>query len=746
MRLILRHIRKSVLRTPLQSIIILLTVFFSALIFLCAPALLDSIPKENDLRNSVKYGESDLMISSGKDTHFVSADEIKGLLGSEHRVYGTLAVSLASENETALGVAADLATISECFDFSFISSEPISESELEKAIFVTKDYAQKNSLKVGDTVKLGLLGAENDYTVKGINSRRFFDTYDILMSDIGAKNTLAELSPLFVVFDTLPCSNVYIVSPNGDTEGTLTALAPYLNEHGLSYTQCKINTYDFLNKLLSVFVIGILLFSAIVAAVLLSFPLEILHKRREQEMQAFIIAGTPKKKILAALFTERAVYTLLGTALALAVSPPLLRFFASDFTTNGISLSAKDIIMCVCAEILINIILLARQGIARLCRKRMIFIFKIATLTLFAAVILTACLVKESMRYYFASPAIVLTVIMIFIAVKPLSAGISKIFGNLSFKLKGRIGTSLSLASKNNASLPEIHNVGRILSAMISISLVLITSVSFFDNRIDSAYEHFDCDNVVLSADMGVSEKAMTVQGTAACSRAFVGEGVLVDCEYSLVVSSVEDAEFSSTEGLPKGNEILISKPLADLYGYGIGDKVTMSIMNEPREFVLGGYCENNSYFAIISAEDCKIPYNITLVKKASSADQGYLKALTKALSVYGVPVQSAHSLLETQIFFAKSAASLIGKYVGMLLIMISIASLNLIWVCYRRRKKEFSDFKTVGMTTSDISLMIACELVLTLILTAVLAFAGSACLHVFLSLSMNSFGFTLFQ
>ena len=118
MKLLLKHLLRSIRQKPLQPIILLLTLTLAMATAIFAFTLDDMIADDIDAAQSAKYGNASLMIRVGNssDSRFLFVDDVIDVLGEDVKAVGAYDLPLIlDQTDTTIAVATEFERFSEIF-------------------------------------------------------------------------------------------------------------------------------------------------------------------------------------------------------------------------------------------------------------------------------------------------------------------------------------------------------------------------------------------------------------------------------------------------------------------------------------------------------------------------------------------------------------------------------------------------------------------------------------------------------
>ncbi len=752
MRLIFRHLLRSIKKSPVQTLVLLLTVFLSAVLFCGIFEVSVALATENDGFSKSGYGNAQISVTaqSGENSNFLTASRLR-LSEEQASVCGILPLpSYVGEGEqitSVLGAATDFYTVDDVFLLDFVQIENVDSDKISRAVYLSERFAKNHGLRVGDALAISLLGEQVSFTIKGINRYAFFDGYEFIIDARGALNVLSKISPTFAVFDEGDAPYQKILVRARD-EGQVQSLVLSLNErlNGLGWTASEVvGYYSYLNSVIALVLTVIVLFSAILAGILLHFTLNIMAEKRKNQTQTLYLSGASPKLLLLGFAIELFIYLFIGTGLGVGVSAFVLPTFGtlSSMQYAQIVLSPVGIAVCAGAELVSGAVSFLLYALSSFRRKPPRLGGKTALVSALIVVICAICAlcVPPAYALYFSVAAILPAFFALVVGLPALL----KVFARLlAPKLeRGTRGVYCSLALKNCYKISPLHDVLRILSVVASAVLVLCACFHYGDHLVYDYHNTFDCDYIALGSGVSVSNRIAAVEGTTDSTPCFfaIGQG---EGAYSFFLADCpKEGYLLDQTPMPEGKGIVLPKAVARLFGVGVGDKLCIKLFGTEYEFTVSGFGAEDGRLCFINAAAHGMEYNYTLVRAEGGG--GYLSRLSSALSVYGITVQQPSALFAHNLSFVDVFFTILKMFVIGVCAISFVAVCNLVTVSYLRRREQFNSLKLLGATKDGLALTVATEggVLLLLALLSCLAVGGALC--GFLDLALCSFGFRLF-
>ena len=199
MRLILKHLFRSIKKKPTQPIILVLTLTLSVLVSIVSLATDSMIRDEIATATSEGFGNSSFKISLSSDStsRFMFSSEVRQILGEGADAVGALELAaFTSDGSASLAVATELDRISDFFDFRFTEITPMPQNQVTSCVYISSDFAKRYDLSLNDTVELEVGRIKKNYRVAGISETDFMASYDLMLDVSGVMRILTAKSPV----------------------------------------------------------------------------------------------------------------------------------------------------------------------------------------------------------------------------------------------------------------------------------------------------------------------------------------------------------------------------------------------------------------------------------------------------------------------------------------------------------------------------------------------------------------------
>lgn len=764
MRLLFKHLFRSIGRHPLQPLILILTVMLSVTFTASALTLRDAITEESEANIAAQYGSADLVVAqgSGSDSRFMLAERADALLGESCVTVGIFntVLSLSDGGESVFAVASDLYTVGDVFDIRFSEYLGISEDSLSRSVLISRDLSDRLGLSLGDGLSVEILGVQGSFTVSGISEARYLGKYDVMLDTRAVMRALSQSSAFISAMgeDFLPSTTLYIDLSDEVTAGEcISILSSDSDFSGKSFTDVDgIRNSSLITDTLD-FVISVSVALIILVSAAVTFAcFYILSLKRTDENESLTLAGARPLVMNSMQYGEILLYWLVGTPLGILLSVPASRLFGlavglsyatPTLTVAGSLIAAFVMLVSVLLTATVFILTrgrrrreipLGRMSLAALASSAVLFVL---TFTLDGEARLTVGVVS------------VLSLILLLLLSTPIitrkisslaSAALSK-----GGKVDGRGVRSAPIyyGLKNYLSVKVLHNTTRLVAllvaALISTGALVLASEGFMQ----LGEEMLDGDYAVLSP----TERAygrLSESENGSVMRVYQQSATYGEGKTLTVLAADSPRAFNPVleiESLPRGGGAVISSTCREQLSLDIGDAMTVMLGGAPLTLTVGAVADMGIPAVIIDSEHFGIGYNMLLVK----ADGGREEAMLSELSAVAAGEMSAVVEVSELI---KSHTELLEIYISaayvLLFALILFATVGLadnLSESYRQRRGDFELFRLAGASRRAIVGVKLTEVLLSLLLGALVGILFSLPTLLSLNEAAHSLNFDLF-
>ncbi|MCD8200571.1 MAG: hypothetical protein LUD47_00670 [Clostridia bacterium] len=742
-----KHTIRSVRRSPWQTVIIIVTVFLSALLFALSADLSFFAEEEYDLTAMAAYGSADIYIShEGSGVSYLFSEDVSTLCEEGDAYTGYLSVPARGSGWSALGAAADFETLEGVFSFSFDTGTEISEVP-ENAVFLAEGFAKELGITSGDVFTAETEGVKLSFIVAGVSPSYFFSGYDFFFSSAYAVKYLSSVFPEFTLSRGVPYEKAFIrLKENSDAESALEEIQKALKV--TDFRAVSVSTElsdDFTAATIDVVVAVTMILAVIVAATVMYFSLGILSSGRERETETFLSAGMPPRRLALSLCLETAAYLVIGTAPAILASyflvPAILKprtvYVTPHMTGRGVLFAVIFELVSGAVSLMVHF---ARSRVKTGEAKKGSLVALITGLAAVAALGLAMVFTPVRLRYILALLMIFAVIAVIFALAGP----VCRALGKASPAIRGRtpkvpcLVTALSGCGK----VMSLRSIMRVSAVIVSVIAVLFAMYSFEAERVETEFLCADADYFLVNAGSDAVDAANSLDGAEAC--AFYMTYAVAPDGRRLWLVSAEDSSFLATDvGEVSEGDVFLPKTVADLLELSPGGEVTLTLDGEDITFMLAGYSGESVSYGYFSAYGAGKEYDMALVRCDSPGEE-FKKILSDAVSPFGAVAETYERIFASAMSEAENFSEILAVYTWLIGIIAVTGTVDVAVVTYLKRRGEFKTMRLCGMSKRDIAKVVAEELAIIVVIAgAASALCGWGFTRL-LDVALRSFGFAL--
>lgn len=788
MRLIFKHIRRTVAKRPTQPLILILTVMLAVITSVFAFTVEDTVSRENAAAQEASYGGADFTVtlSGSSEERFMFAaeaeeliraafdEQLPALLDEDDKpavepsaVEGCYELPLVLEGETALGVAVDFYGIDRIFSFEFIEYGRVTVGSVSDTAFISARLAEERGLGLGDEIAVELMGGEKKYTVEGITRTPLIGEHDIMVDITGVRRMMGESSPVFAALgDSFrPSSTLYVRLARNEDEGIPTygkkdekgeEIDPVLDMMALMaederYSDKTItDARGIITEKTGTGSLDTLVAFAVALACLLSAVVTfccfyILASERVEENLSLAYAGASPRVLSGIQYAEAFIYWLIGAPLGALVSIPLARVATSfiglkysTFEVSVVTLIKSSLVILPVSLLTVAFFIVTgkkqrRTGNAHTVRWR----GSLISLGAAGAIMLAMALLPPKLKFAAFIGVTALTVTAVFLIIPPIIRAIAS-------RIERSGSVSLRYALKNLSSVRIMHNISRIVALSLMITLVTCVVFASIGGITDIVSDIIDADYAVINATDRCSEAVLECSEAERVYKAFIADGPSTQ-----LIAADDLSVFSDKLGIdekPVGERAVVGSGFANMNGIKVGDRFTVKISGVERELIAGSINRSGISYVAFDAEGLGISYNMLLVKGREDVSRTeLLDGLSAATASELGAVVSADTLLrgieDTSRLYLNMGKMLIMVFAVFSLIGIA----DILLESTRARREEFHLYSLAGMEKGRTRRMRRLEVAASLLLGIALSIIASLLLSVALDMGMQTFGYEVF-
>ncbi len=764
MRLLFKHLFRSIGRHPLQPLILILTVVLSVTFTASALTVREAIAEESGARIEAQYGSSDLVVLQGSnsESRFMLAERANSLLGERGRAVGVFntVLSLTDSGESVFAVAADLYTVDEAFNISFSEYAGLTDDTLTGSVLISRHLAERLGLSLGDELGATVFGASRVLTVKGISEAPYLGEYHIMLDIRTVMRALSHSSSFISAMgeDFMPSTTLYIDLADGVTASECISLLSadsdfsgksFTDVDGIRNSSLITDTLDFV---ISVSVALIILVSAAVTFACFY----ILSVKRTDENESFTLAGARPLVMNSMQYGEILLYWLVGAPLGILLSVPSSYLFglAVGLTYATPTLTAfgglvAALVMLAAVLFTATLFILTR---GRRRREIPLGWASLAALALSLVLLLLTFLLDGNARLTVGILSVLSLILLLLlcapIIAKQIAVLISSALAARGERSEGGIPSApLYYGLKNYLSVKVLHNTTRLVAllvaALISTGALVLASEGFMQLGVRA----LDGDYAVLSpTDRAYERLSESENGSVA--RVYQQSATYGENKTLTVLASDSQGAFNSVleiESLPSGNGAVISSTCREQLSLELGDEMTVMLGGRELVLTVTAVADMGMPAVVIDSEYLGIGYNMLLLK----ADEGREEELLSEISAVAAGEMSAVMSVPELI---KSSTGLLEIYISAayvlaaaLLVFAIIGLADNLSESYRQRRGDFELYALAGASRRAVALTKLTEVILSLTLGALVGILFSLPVLLSLNEAAHSLNFDIF-
>ena len=780
MKIFLKHIFKTVKKAPFQPLLVLLTIILSVAVGVTAFRFgsVFFLRSEKIAEEELSLGDIIVTASSDRSNGILFDSDAKELLGDRASVLGDFSLVAFREGENGkkqpiFVSATDLCAADGFFEFDYYEYGEFNTENSYRSVIISKSYADKSGLSVGDSFKIEILNEELEYTVEAVaENSGILLKKDVLLPIDSIVRLLSERSAFIASLGNSfePYNRLLIKCADGEAAADL---APILSGSSLM-SGCRIdNIADnsggesfALFESISTMLLALLISGLAVLLIITSQSL--MQKQRATEYALFCAVGASRKQLAALQFAESTIYAVLGAIVGILISPYMLDYAVSMFSWQryGVAVGIEGIVFGIILSFALcfigTLVTVRRDGCTELgarlnegnypkpAKEGSKPVVLLGIITAFCVSAIFVCPIKY--RYIPTIIAIFTFMVLLYASsghiLRSISGACEKLLLN-GKKIRG-VGILASKSLKNN---PSLRHSGRLLCVMFS----LLCAIFICSGELTRQYNAFD--NIIKGELIVVNMNADTeseikkspyVKGV---STFCYSDAILLNGKYEVmtIFTSGDSRECLSDdftpEKLPEGNEIVVSGSAARLMGIKCGDYISAEINGQTYSV------------KVIEISDVKIPIVYLDCSFASSSDLMNCIKLNDGIGVndeaYGELVAdilaSGAIMIDEKEITGKvidtlgGFTSLVFVTVVMAVVISLVGCANVFYDSVMSRKREREILCLCGMEKRRILAMQIVEACMMLLIAVAVGVICGMIVCLGLNVCLNSFGFALF-
>lgn len=770
-----KHIFRSIKRSPIQPLLIVLTLMIATAASIMSTKtflkIRDKLIEEEGVDNYVS--DITVTLSSRSDLRILFEDDLKSVVGERAEVLGEFALdgvcSGGEEREFIKFAATDFERADAFYKLKFTDYGSFTAENYKKSIIISTELAEKYGLSVGDGFSFLLLNQAFEFTVQAIAlpDGPLFE-YGGIFSIDAVRDELARANPAIYSFgeDFTPFSTLRVkVADKAKIDEVFedVANAEEFSDKRVFKNADEVGLFDYhttiavlITAVASILLIGL-------AAVVISSSLDMIRKKRSKDTALFVLSGAERGHLNKMVYAESLVYSVFGVLGGVLLASKLHIYVnkALQLGENGLKSGADDWIFAALASPVIMML----SAFIHLRKEKQKTSYEIimrseaederggvsgfwifAFALLFLLLVYTLLLPVEK-RLIPALVSMVLAIFCVFAVAPAVFRGVSAALSS-AMRLRQSAPPIRQMTYKNIRASYPVLRIARLLSLILVIVFVILFSVFSANSQIDMFENIARCDYVALGADEGCDELLRAERGVLDTYRINLLDDVKTERGSAVICISADERampyidERAKPSKLPKGDEATISVGLSKLCGAEIGDRINLDVGGESCSFTVVEIIKMQSAFAFIDANYVgRDNDKLAIVSSGEYGDEQNLSVLSSILAPRGAGVVRFHDMTKKYGEFTRTIVNYLFIVAQISIITALVGVLNLILSGHNSRKREFDVLYLAGFTKRRILLLEINEIFTILVISVLLALPlGLAVLEI-LDNALNAFG-----
>lgn len=774
MRMILKHWVRTVLRAPLQPLLILVIVAFSAAVAVVSFQTSQAFIVHSQAVLTADQELGDILITPRGDStvRVLYADDVQDAVGADGTVFGSLRLPGilpgAERDELVTVSAADLAGADAFYRFRYTEYGRFTEENLPESAIVSTGFSRRHQLRVGMPFTLSVLGGEYTFTVQAIaEPTGLLSDSDLLISTERIAGELADRFPEISGLERvgIPSTRLAVrLNPGADAQALMQALEahPGMADKTVVLTAATERTPSWMMiQLLSVWLPAGLLI--LLTVLLLWSALKLLSCRRSAEYALFRICGASPAQLQGMQLFEGLLYGLAGGAAGVCLAGRILLRLEAQYGWDGLFVPDRT---CVLIGMLwAPALALASVGRSLAAAKKQPAdgapapLRKPATLSVLIplagvlACVAAMLFLGVRLRYLPAVLGVFLFLWFAYAALPPVLRWLAHRAVRLT-EQRRRPSATVWLVSENlRNSFPARHTC-RILTLLLALFLTVTACVRSIEVQTDSILDILSADCVAANANDRTEELLRAREDVGAVLRFSFFSQVNLPGGVQTMGFSLRERESGCMNRealprrLPQGAEIALSRPVADLLGVTVGDPLEVKVQGMTAVLTVSETMESRFPIVFLDAQALGLQDNLICVRfRAEDAlrDRTLSPAVSEQIRPTGSVLVDCDTVFGTMRQTVENNLALLRFFFGAAAVISLVGCVQILLTRHRERKRELPAWRAAGMSNGGFAGMRIWEVTASLLLAAVLSVPVSCALCRLLQTVAQSFGVSLF-
>lgn len=748
MRILFKFMFKNISEKKLRSLLIIISIMVATAMSFASMGISKSYASMVLERMKSKVGEADLVISSKKDSinPFLDEEKLNNNTKEENAVHILDAEGSYKNQDDILKVNIKATDIKELnFINQIVLSKESKGYDLNKVknnqVIISKKLKDKLGLNIGSLFKVKINKKEVNLKVAAVAVNK-----GIFSESLGEMNLVMDRQGLYKELGINPSITTVLVKVKGNS--TIEQVKEKYEKNFENYKISETISKEDLDNRVKQFTIPfyvMLIVVILMAAFIISSAYKVIVLERMAVIGTFRNIGATRVSTDLILLMESLLYGIIGGILGDILGIPILNYMADSsnmFKNYGVeTIVVIDkinflwafllaIFLCIIGSI-VPIIKASKISLKDIIfgtfsenSSRNILSF-ILGVTLFIVPYIYIKKFKWTGNFLFS----ILAAFSVFLSMIFIIPYVMKLFCYI-FKEVYRVifGNEGAIALDNIGKSKVLINNGILLSSTLAAVVVIYIASSSVSGLITKGYSKMNYDlKIEQWKDKDMINKLKDIEYIKDFQEEFILNEVEVKNKDFKIrqIQGIESNKYLDfykdvniydyknnkkeyiLKKLDKGRNIIISDILEKRQKFKIGDKISLKLEDQYKEYTIVGLAESefisNGQIALVSSEIIKKDMNIQIgnfIKVKTRKNNNELdKKLREDLEKYNVVITKKSDDLKTDLEVNKGLMNSLESFSLMSLIIGSLGMMNNLMVSFIYRKREFAVLASVGMS-----------------------------------------------
>ncbi|CAM3058791.1 ABC transporter permease [Clostridium sporogenes] len=748
MRILFKFMFKNISEKKLRSLLIIISIMVATAMSFASMGISKSYASMVLERMKSKVGEADLVISSKKDSinPFLDEEKLNNNTKEENAVHILDAEGSYKNQDDILKVNIKATDIKELnFINQIVLSKESKGYDLNKVknnqVIISKKLKDKLGLNIGSLFKVKINKKEVNLKVAAVAVNK-----GIFSESLGEMNLVMDRQGLYKELGINPSITTVLVKVKGNS--TIEQVKEKYEKNFENYKISETISKEDLDNRVKQFTIPfyvMLIVVILMAAFIISSAYKVIVLERMAVIGTFRSIGATRVSTDLILLMESLLYGIIGGILGDILGIPILNYMADSsnmFKNYGVeTIVVIDkinflwafllaIFLCIIGSI-VPIIKASKISLKDIIfgtfsenSSRNILSF-ILGVTLFIVPYIYIKKFKWTGNFLFS----ILAAFSVFLSMIFIIPYVMKLFCYI-FKEVYRVifGNEGAIALDNIGKSKVLINNGILLSSTLAAVVVIYIASSSVSGLITKGYSKMNYDlKIEQWKDKDMINKLKDIEYIKDFQEEFILNEVEVKNKDFKIrqIQGIESNKYLDfykdvniydyknnkkeyiLKKLDKGRNIIISDILEKRQKFKIGDKISLKLEDQYKEYTIVGLAESefisNGQIALVSSEIIKKDMNIQIgnfIKVKTRKNNNELdKKLREDLEKYNVVITKKSDDLKTDLEVNKGLMNSLESFSLMSLIIGSLGMMNNLMVSFIYRKREFAVLASVGMS-----------------------------------------------